>query len=123
MALGVRFSVAESQEYYAEILRDRILEKICRKLREDPNFTTFHPTEMLTNAFYDKAEADRYRYSTQDTEYTQLLELVYRPIIDRGLLEEYENRNVVLTESLRRFCRRELQSKEYIDWQNIRWNE
>lgn len=122
MAVGVAFSVLQSQQFYAEILRDRILEKICRKLREDPNLKTFHKADMLTNAFYDKAEADRYRYTTEDTEYTHLLELVYRPIIERGLLVENENNNVTITEKLPSFCRRELQSKEYIDWQNIQWN-
>jgi hypothetical protein len=121
MADDIGISVGQTQEFYAEVLRDRILEKICRKLLGDLNFKSFHRVEMVTDAFYDKAESDRYRYSTQDTEYTRLLELVYRPIIDRGMLVEYENNNMQITESLPPFCRRELQSKEYIDWRNIHW--
>jgi hypothetical protein len=48
---------------------------------------------------------------------------VYRPLVDRKLIEEYENNNYKIPERsrLRDICRNELRDKRYIEWDNVDW--
>jgi hypothetical protein len=113
-------SIAKREEEYADILRDRIMERICSEIRYN-NKRSFHRVDLVTAAFFDQAEDDKYRYSTQDTEYTRLLGLVYRPLVECGLIVENENNNFTVTDAFPTLCQRELQSKSYIDWRAISW--
>jgi hypothetical protein len=109
-------------EYYFRILRNRIIECICRGASRD-NMKTFHGVDMVercARGFLDQQEADKYRYSGEDEYYKHVLQRVYKPLVKRGLLVENENNYYSIKGSrLRNMCRDELQSKEYIIWEEF----
>jgi hypothetical protein len=124
MEFGV--SGIKTEEEYFEILRNRIIECICRELLSS-NLTTFHGVDMIkrcAKAFLDERGVDQYEFSGEHEYYRHVLERIYRPLAERGLINEYENYNFKIPEGsrLRDICRKELAGREYIIWDEIEWD-
>lgn len=114
-----------SEEEYFQILRNRVMWCICNKLINSGR--TFHAVDLVrecAGGFYDKDAAAEYEFSGTQEEYTQLLQRIYRPLVEEGMLEENENNNYTIPEgsALERICRRELEGgKMFIEFDNIDW--
>jgi hypothetical protein len=52
--------------------------------------------ERCARDFFDWMGANQYQFSGEHDYYRHILERVYRPLVDRKLIEEYENK-VLLT--------------------------
>jgi hypothetical protein len=115
-------NIGRTQEEDLAILRDRIIECICREILTN-NMKWFHGVDMIkkcVHGFLDEKATDEYQFSGEHPYYKHALERIYRPLIDLGLLSESENNNYWINED--RFpdiCRRELRSKEYIKWDDF----
>ena len=118
-----RINVARTEEEDLEILRDRIIECICQGLLSK-NLTTFHGVEMVkrcARGFLDERGIDQYQFSGEHEYYNHILERVYRPLVDQGVINEYENNNYKISSSsrLHEICRIELSQKSYIKWNDF----
>jgi hypothetical protein len=124
MEFGVSGGIRTEGEDF-EVLRNRIIECICHKLLSN-NLTTFHGVDMIKDcakAFLDERGVDQYQFSGEHEFYRHVLERIYRPLAEIGLIEECENNNYRIPDGsrLRDICRRELQGREYIVWDRINW--
>jgi hypothetical protein len=118
--------MSRTEEEYLAILRDRIIECICRELLYN-NLTTFHGIDMIkrcAKAFLDERGVNQYEFSGEHEYYKDVLKTIYRPLVSRGLIHEYENNNfrIPAESKLHSICRRELTGKEYIIWDAIKWD-
>ena len=91
---------------------------ICRDLSK--GLTTFHGVDMVkrcAKGFLDEQGVDQYQFSGEHEYYKHVLERIYRPLVDFGLLVEYENNNFgVHNNRLHDICRKELDGKGCIKW-------
>jgi hypothetical protein len=113
-----------SEDEDFEILRERIIEGVCEKILSKSITTTFHGIEMVKDyagGFFDKMSADEYEFSGDHPYYRQVLERIYRPLIEEGLMVENENNNFIIPHDsrLRDICRRQLSGKTYIKWDDF----
>jgi len=118
--LDVKVNVGRTEEEYFQILRDRIIECICEKILRN-KMTTFHGVDMVRDCaggFLDEKGADQFQFSGEHEYYKHVLERIYRPLVDMGLINENENHNFSVPEDsrLRDVCRSELSNKSYIKW-------
>ena len=96
---------------------------ICNRLQN--NQRTFHAIDMIqecARGFYDKGAADEFQFRGNQEDYTHVLERIYNPLLQQGMLEEYENNNYRIPEGslLEQICTRELSGGQaYIDYDNI----
>src|SRR4051794_29890928 len=102
------------------MLRNRITLCICEEVLYK-KLTTFHGINMIEHCargFFDQMEADKYQFSEESTEYKHVLERIYGPLVERGLIHAYENNNYKIPDEsrLHDICRRELSRKKYIEW-------
>jgi hypothetical protein len=115
-----------SEEEYFIILRNRVMWCICKRLQEGKR--TFHAVDLVNECaggFYDQRAAAEFEFRGSQEEYSQLLRRVYTPLVEQGMLEEYENNNYKIPEgsALERICERELSGgREYINYENIDWS-
>lgn len=92
---------------------------ICNRLLNGSRI--FHAVDLVkecAGGFYDNGAAVEFEFSGSQEEYTQLLQRIYTPLVDQGLLIEYENNNYGVPEgsALERICRRELSGgKMYVE--------
>jgi hypothetical protein len=54
--------------------------------------------ERCARGFFDWMAANQYQFSGEHDYYAHILERVYRPLIDRKLIEEFENNNYKIPE-------------------------
>ena len=123
MGVGDRITTGRTEEEYFKILRDRVIECVCREIKSADE-VTFHGVDMIrrcVGGFLDKGEADQYQFSGENEYYKHVLERVYRPLIDMGLVVEYENNNYVIPvdSRLREICRRVYFAKGHIEWDDF----
>jgi hypothetical protein len=98
MGAGDRITTGRTEEEYFKTLRDRVIECVCREIKS-ANEVTFHGVDMIrrcVGGFLDKGGADQYQFSGEHEYYKHVLERVYRPLLDMGLMAEYENNNYVI---------------------------
>jgi hypothetical protein len=113
--------------YDEKNLRNRIIECICRKLLKD-NLRSFHGVDMVKDCakgFLDEKGVAQYEFSGEHEYYKDVLEKIYRPLVLRGLLKQYENNNFKVPEGskLEGICRKELNhGREYIEWDRVDWD-
>lgn len=115
-----------SEEEDFRMLRNRIIECICREVLNN-NLTSFHGVEMIercARGFLYQKGVDQYQFSGEHEYYKYVLERIYKPLVELGLIHEYENNNFVIPEGsrLRDICRRELSRKQSIEWDKIVWD-
>jgi hypothetical protein len=104
------------------MLDDRIIECICRKL--DHKVITFHGVDMIrecAKGFLDKARADKFQFTGEDSIYKVALERFYQPLAKHSFIQENENNNFTIPadSKLHEICRKELTGKEYINWKDF----
>lgn len=121
--MDIKVNPGKTEEEYFEILRDRIIECICNELLSK-NITTFHGVDMVRHCaqgFLNEMGANQYEFSGEHEYYRHVLERIYRPLVDLGLIDEYENNNYGIPEKsrLRNICKEELGPKSYIKWQEF----
>jgi hypothetical protein len=107
------------------ILRNRIIECICRQISTNRD-TTFHGVEMVkkcARAFLDEKGIKEYQFSGEHQYYKHVLESIYTPLVERGLMIEHENNNytVPINSRLHNICSRELSGKSHIEWDEVSW--
>jgi hypothetical protein len=76
-------------------------------------YVHFHEVDMIrecARSFLDERGVDQYQFSGSHEYYQHVLERIYRPLVERGLIQEMENNNYNVPEGsrLREICRREL---------------
>lgn len=113
-----------TEEEYFGILRDRIIECICRETL-DKKMGWFHGVDMIkrcARGFLDERGVQQYEFSGEHEYYRHVLERIYRPLAERGLIQENENNNFTIPTNsrLHDICRRELAEKQYIRWEDFR---
>jgi hypothetical protein len=124
--LDVNVSGTKTEEEYFEILRDRIIWCICHNLLSN-NKRAFHGVDMIKDcagAFLDERGVAQYEFSGEHEYYKYALENVYRPLVDRGLIKEYENNNYKIPEGskLEKICRSHLAGgKGSMSWNDVNW--
>jgi hypothetical protein len=101
------------------MLDDRIIECICRKL--DHTMVTFHGVDMIgecAKGFLDKARADKFQFTGEDSIYKVALERFYRPLVKHGFILENENNNFTIPadSKLHDICKKELSGKDWKDF-------
>jgi hypothetical protein len=123
MGVGDRITAGRTEGEYFAMLRNRVIECVCREITS-ANDVTFHGVDMIrrcAGGFLDEGGANQYQFSGEHDYYQHALERVYRPLRDMGLIVEYENNNygIPAKSRLREICRRELSGKEYIIWDDF----
>jgi tetratricopeptide (TPR) repeat protein len=119
MGVEDRINIGRTEEEYFKTLRDRVIECVCREIKSAEE-VTFHGVDMIkrcARGFLDEGGADQYQFSGEHEYYKHVLERVYRPLIELGLMSEYENNNFVIPvdSRLREICR-EYIVKGHIEW-------
>jgi hypothetical protein len=107
-----------------ETLRDLIVACICREINLN-NLRTFHGVDMIKSCargFLEERGIAQYEFSGEHYYYKDVLERIYRPLAESGLIQENENNNFTIpTESkLHKICRIEINGKAYIKWDDFR---
>jgi hypothetical protein len=87
--------------------------------------TTFHGIDMVkkcARGFFDQKGVDEYQFSGEHEFYKHVLERIYRPLAEAMLIEEYENNNFRIPpeSKLCELCRKEIERKAYIQWNEFR---
>ena len=105
-----------------EILRDRILWCICHNLISKKR-RAFHAADMVdecAGAFHDEEGIKKYRLTGEHEYFKNTLEKIYKPLVDRGLIEEYEKNNYRIPEGsrLEKICKAS-ENKAYMRWEEI----
>lgn len=123
MILGTKVSGLKTEEEYYEMLRDRIIECLCEKIMYE-GIDTFHGVDMVRDCargFLDVKGADQFQFSGDHEYYRHVLERIYRPLVELGLIVENENNNYSIPENSRLpdVCRIELGPKKYIKWDDF----
>ncbi len=121
-----RISVDRTEDDYFESLRDLIIYCICMELqsRDPRELTTFHGVEMIkrcAKGFFERQEVDQYQFSGEHEYYRHVLERIYRPLVDLGLLVENETNifSVPSNSRLYNICKSELSRKSDIKWRDF----
>jgi hypothetical protein len=72
--------------------------------------------------FFEEKGIDKYQFSGEHEYYKDVLERIYRPLVEHGLLAEMENNNYKIPKEsrLRDICRKEIDGKAYIIWEDFR---
>jgi len=81
-----------------ETLRNLIVVCICREININ-NMRTFHGVDMIKNCvrgFLDERGIAQYEFSGEHDYYKDVLQRIYRPLAESGLIQEYENNNFVI---------------------------
>ena len=109
-------------------LRNLIIYGLCYDITQN-NLKSFHGVDMVkkwAKGFLDNKGVDQYQFSGDHPYYMQVLENVYRPLVERRLVDEYENNTFKIPDDsrLHNICRNELRRGDvrYIEWNNINWN-
>ena len=107
-----------------ETLRNLIVVCICREININ-NMRTFHGVDMIKNCvrgFLDERGIAQYEFSGEHDYYKDVLQRIYRPLAESGLIQEYENNNFVIPADsrLHDICETEINGKVYIIWENFR---
>jgi hypothetical protein len=123
MGVGDRITTGRTDEEYFKILRNRTIECVCREIKSADE-VTFHGVDMVrrcAKGFLDEGGADQYQFSGEHEYYKHVLERVYKPLLDMGLMAEYENHNYVIpvNSRLREICREEYFAKGHIEWDDF----
>jgi hypothetical protein len=118
--IGDTKNVDVDEEEDVRILRDRIIECLCDEVLTN-NLKTFHGVDMVrlcAKAFLDKKGIDQYQFSGEHPYYKHILERVYSPLVEKGLIKEYGNNNfdVPSNSRLHEICKKELSGKSHIKW-------
>lgn len=125
-SLNIKVAGIRSEEEYFEILRDRIIWCICHNLLSN-NIRTFHGADMIiecAKGFLDERRIAQYKLTGEHEYYTNVLEKIYKPLIDGEFIEEYENNNYRIPEGskLENICRTQLSDgRSYMRWNEIDW--
>jgi hypothetical protein len=111
------------EEEYFVILKDRILECICELIISNKP-AWFHSVDMIkecARGFLDQFGVDQYQFSGEHPFYHQVHDEILRPLVDADLLVENQNNNFTIPPDSRihNICRRELQGKSYIKWDDF----
>ena len=74
-------------------------------------------------AFHDKEGIEKYKLTGEHEYYKNTLEKIYKPLVDRGLIEEYEKNNYRIPEDsrLEKICKTS-ENKAYMKWDEIDWD-
>lgn len=120
----IRVAGIRTEQEDFELLRDRILWCICHNLISK-NRRTFHGADMISECargFYDAEGIAQYKSTGEHEYYTPVLEKIYGPLIERGLIEEYEKNNYRIPEGskLEYICKLS-EDKAYMKWNEIDW--
>src|SRR5919202_3588977 len=94
----INFSGLRTEDDDFRILRNLIIYGICYEVTHR-NLTKFNGVDMVKNwarGFLDKKGVDQYQFSGEHPYYRDVVEGVYRPLVDVGLIEEFENNNFVI---------------------------
>jgi hypothetical protein len=123
MGVEDRITTKRTDEEYFEILRDRIIECICREIKSTKE-VIFHGVDMVrrcAGGYLDEGGANQYEFSGEHEYYQHVLQRIYKPLLDMRLIVEYENNNYGIPENsrLREICRREFSGKSYIKWDDF----
>jgi hypothetical protein len=118
--MEIKVSGLKTEEEYYEMLRDRIIECVILYNGID----TFHGVDMVRDCargFLDVEGADQFQFSGEHKYYKHVLEEIYRPLVELGLIVENENNNFSIPDNsqLRDICRIELGQKKYIKWNDF----
>jgi hypothetical protein len=79
--------ITPTDEAGYRILRNRIIECICRQISTHRD-TTFHGVEMIrrcAKAFLDEKGIKEYQFSGEHQYYKHVLESIYRPLVEKDL--------------------------------------
>lgn len=115
----------KTETEYFDILRDRIIWCICHNLMSK-NRRTFHAADMVTEcagAFLDKEGIQKYKLTGEHEYYKNTLEKIYKPLVQHGLIEEYEKNEYRIPEGsrLEKICKAS-ENKAYMRWDEIKWD-
>lgn len=121
---GFKVAGIKTEEEEFEILRDRILWCICNNLLSN-NRRTFHAADMISDcarAFYNEKEIEQYKITGEHEYYKPVLEKIYKPLVERGLIVEYKKNNFRIPEGskLEKICKSS-ENKAYMRWNEIDW--
>ena len=96
------------------------MECLCKMISD--NKRSFHGVDtvkLCARAFLDEKGVNQYEFSGEHEYYKHVLEQIYRPLVQRHLLLEYENNNFKIPEDskLEDICKRLLGGgRTYIEW-------
>jgi hypothetical protein len=107
-----------------ETLRNLIVACICREVNVN-NLHEFHGVDMIKSCargFFEGRGIAQHEFSGEHYHYKDVLERIYRPLVESGHIREYENNNFVIPEDskLHKICETEINGKAYINWEDFR---